>query len=517
MTAIQIRPSVAILTLSLMALVGPHDGLALTAPTVFESVKSEDRLALEALALYPEDVRHAILEVAQHSQGLVGIDEIRSGSERDFQTLLEDSSREDQEMFWELVRHPGLVAEIVEGGRGGRGSRATLERIAARHPEEVRPLILEAGKRHYDLLVEIFQLDRETDRAFEALIEAYPPHLQAAFRRLLELPEVLTILNARLRLAVWLGAEYERDPRKTEARFADLNLEVARKQATEREEWERALEEDPSLREEFEESSASYAREHGYDADWRPTYSAFSLHIYPYPYWFGYPIWLAVGYSYPVWYSHYLWYPYPYWAHTGFYYSSHQQLAVFAAPSFFFLSWHAGHQHQQGHHRRVSDHFTDHFQHKRYPIQRDRPRYETHHALVSHPRRVAPSYARPRASMMARLRSHLAAARRPKVSPSAHRDSPPKATPGGGSHRAAQHGLEVKARRHAGEHRSASEQPRGRKKSLLTKVAWAAPRGEGRGLGRAATNRSFDRAAHGRGARRSMKSVRSHGKRGRRR
>jgi hypothetical protein len=229
----------------------------------------------------------------------------------------------------------------------------------------MKETIVEAGRNDYEVVVQIHELDQETHQAFEELIGVYPPDTQQAFRDVLALPELMTILTAHLRLTVRLGEAYERDPEAAKSRFAELNLEVARKQARARDEWAKELESDPKLREEFEESTTAYAEEHGYDTDDRPDYAASSVYVYPYPYWYGYPFWLAAGYySYPVWYSHYFWYPYPYWASFGFYYGSHHNLVVYSIPSYFYLSWHSGYRH--GNHRYLSDRFEHHFRHQRY-------------------------------------------------------------------------------------------------------------------------------------------------------
>ena len=74
--------------------------------------------------------------------------------------LVEGFSREDQEQIWDLVRYPGLVADLA---RGGAKSDAELERIAQRHPEAIRDAIRQEGRRRYATWVEIYALDLEAE------------------------------------------------------------------------------------------------------------------------------------------------------------------------------------------------------------------------------------------------------------------------------------------------------------------------------------------------------------------
>ncbi len=98
--------------------------------------REEDRAVAEEIAAYSADERHAALIAAGFPEDLLEVQQIQGGSTDDFATLVEGFSREDQEQIWDLVRYPGLVADLA---RGGAKSDADLERIAQRYPEEIRP------------------------------------------------------------------------------------------------------------------------------------------------------------------------------------------------------------------------------------------------------------------------------------------------------------------------------------------------------------------------------------------
>jgi hypothetical protein len=196
-----------------------------------------------------------------------------------------------------------------------------------------------------------------------------------------------------MRMTALLGEAYERDPDGVEAAFAELHLEVARQNAESVEEWEQELEEDPALLAELEASAQVFAEENGYDPDAPRVVTVVNYHVDPYPYWFGFPFWVGVGFPYPVWHADWFWYPRPYWAHTGFYYGPHHARVVFGVPSFYYLNWHFGshHHHHRYQHlsRRIDHHFEAH--HRRHRAERQLARPGPRHARESGEARHRPS------------------------------------------------------------------------------------------------------------------------------
>src|SRR4051812_4071897 len=77
--------------------------------------------ALNALALYPQNVRTQILEVSGHPNALIRMEAIQKNSRDEFKKLLLDYDQAEQQKIWDITRYPGLVDSLVEGGKKSKG------------------------------------------------------------------------------------------------------------------------------------------------------------------------------------------------------------------------------------------------------------------------------------------------------------------------------------------------------------------------------------------------------------
>jgi hypothetical protein len=340
-------------------------------PALLENVQDEDRNALEALALYQDPVRSAILEMARHAHVLIALEGIQTRTRTEFQDRIEGLPEAEQEQLWELVRYPDLIADLVAGGRP---TRAELEEIAERYPEEVRSSVLALGRGHRALLLEAHQLHSAAEADFEAVMRELHPLSADAFRTGLEHPEVLEILVTRMRLTVVLGEVSRRDPENLDRALSALANETATRTALAREEWIRTLEEDPEARRELEEAARVYAEEEGLEYEVETlSYASprVTVVVRPYPYWFGFPAVYAGFYdSYYYGDYPYAWYWYPHHRHHyGFYYRPGRQIVVYNFPSHSFLSWYFHRSHHL-HYRHLSDRLFHHHSVHRYSHDR---------------------------------------------------------------------------------------------------------------------------------------------------
>lgn len=325
-----------------------------------ELVAAEEE-AINALVLYPEETRVAILEATLYPEVLIKIESIQSQTRAGFQDLLDRYPQETQEMIWDLTRYPDLIARLVEASQDNSRDR---EAIIADYPTVIHTRAKEAYHNYLTELEAIHALNTQASQAFEALLVEYPASTQAALRHLLPLPEVLSILTDNIRLAVLAGALYRRDPDWLLAQVDSLHLEVARQNAQELEAWKASLEEDPKAREELKASAEAFSEEYAYDDDYydyeqddlyyqerQRDRVAHDYYFYHYPYWFGYPHW----YSYPRWRL------YPYWYDWGFYIGPGRNLVVISLPSFYYTHWYfyyPNHHYRWSH---LSAHFTRHY------------------------------------------------------------------------------------------------------------------------------------------------------------
>lgn len=295
---------------------------------LFKQLIEENKSSVDALILYPAEIRESILEVCTHPEALVKLDRIQKKSSDYFKGLIDGFSRKDQEQFYDLVRYPNLVYELVEDGPK---SKEEIEEILKNYPDEIHSAALKRGRKSYTTLKGIEGLNAQTDQAFSALLSGYDDDMQHAINTLIERPEILSILTDNLDLAILVGDVYREDPALVLHKADSLQEIIAKEQADELEEWKRDLENDPRALAEMDRAGRDFARENDYDLSDAPPNDGrdVTVHFYPYPYWYGYP----------YWYTRPFWYPYPYWYHTGFYYSSSGSMIIVGLPSFYYSTW----------------------------------------------------------------------------------------------------------------------------------------------------------------------------------
>ena len=298
----------------------------------------EEKEAVDALVLYPEATRRAILEASLYPEALIKMERLQSQTRTSFQEMLASYPQSTQEVIWDVTRYPDLVRRLVVEGEG---SPTRINAVLEDYPEEVYDNARRAGADYYEVLVEIDRLDASANQAFAAILEDYPPKAQDAMRQLLDLPEVLDILTENIELTILVGDVYKKEPDWVIHMADSLSLEVARANAQEIEDWKTELEKNPEAREELKASAQDFASEYGYDDEYydypeddiyyegQPNRYVVEHYYYNYPYWFGYPYW----YTYPRW------RPYPYWYDWGFYYGPGRTIVVINLPSFYFTHW----------------------------------------------------------------------------------------------------------------------------------------------------------------------------------
>jgi hypothetical protein len=299
---------------------------------LLRELAEENKQSVEALALYPEDVRLSILEAAKEPVLLVRMQNLRAKTSAAFRTLIEDYPRDDQARFYDFSRYPGLPGALA----AAEDARALAE-AAAVLPENQRAEAIAFARGNRATLRKIGELFHTSNQAFETLIQPYPPATRQAFQALLDLPEVVDLLNEDLRLTVLAGDLYRENPAWVIQKMDSLHLATARAHAEETEAWKKALAEDPQARSELQEAAQTYSAEtYGYDDVDYPDgpevvvvdYAVF----HPYPYWFGYPWWYVAP----------RWRPYPYWYDWGFY-AYPDGWFVGGMPSYFFMYWYFDH------------------------------------------------------------------------------------------------------------------------------------------------------------------------------
>lgn len=344
------------------------------ARTMLENLEEEDLKNLDALAMYPEDTRLIILEASLYPEALVKIDRIQSKTKSDFTNLMNQYPEQTQREIWDLTRYPNLIHRLLSDVN--RNSKS-INYILADYPKVIHQRAKNGLKNHSDLLEKIDALNQKSEAAFSMVISNYEEETQKAFRELIELPEVMTVLTENISVTILVGDAYRNYPDWVIQKADSLNFELARQNAKELEEWKKQTENNPEAAKELQASAEDFAKENGYDDLY------YDSEDYDYPdddlyydvddqerlviekhYYHNYPYW----YGYPTWYAYPRWRPFPYWYDWGFHYRPGRQIVVVHMPSFYFVDWYFYQPRHHYYYPHLSAHFVHHYHGHRHSV-----------------------------------------------------------------------------------------------------------------------------------------------------
>lgn len=336
---------------------------------LLDQLKDDEKSVIEAIALYPEKERLAILEASGHPEILVRIQRIQIQTSADFKKLVSPLSEFDQRKIYNVSRYPELVDEVCAGNK--KKSAKEIETLTVGYPEELSEQLQYLQKHHWQLLQDANYLYITSNKAFSNTISNYPEEVKNAYRDLIKLPEVMSILTDNMTMTVLMGDLYNNKPEQLKSELDSLNLVVAEQKAKELKDWQESLENDPEALAEYQKATQEFADEQGYSAtDYSRSYpDNYTTQIYVYNRWAPYPYWFGC----PSWYPYDYWYPYSWWYHWGYYYGPGNVIVFVGLPSPYFVYWHF---YSYGHHHfynypHLTNHlisYHDHHRHYSNPI-----------------------------------------------------------------------------------------------------------------------------------------------------
>ncbi len=297
--------------------------------SLLKQVEQDDRTAVDAIAMYPKEIRTDIFEASKYPEVLVRMNAMQKNTKEQFTEMLAPYSREEQEKIWNLTRYPALIHDLVSGDTK---SEKEQDAIIQTYPEEIRETAKEEITKNFWLLGSIDKRNAICQQNFGNILNGYPKETSLAYRDLIGYPEVLNTLFDNMQLTVVIGDVYKHDPQYVLRKTDSLNEVLSRSKAQETADWKQSLNDNPDAQKEYEQAAQEYAQQNGYSAD---EYTAplnpdiYSYPSYSYNWWFGYPYWYPYAY----------WDPYPFWSDWGFYYGPHHRLIVFGMPSVYFMDW----------------------------------------------------------------------------------------------------------------------------------------------------------------------------------
>jgi hypothetical protein len=318
---------------------------------LFKKVMQENQEAVDAIAMYPTETRKIIFEATEYPELIAKLNAMQKNSQDTFEKVISSFSKEEQEKFWNLTRYDGLISDLAASRNK---SEDEINNILLNYPEEIRTTALEKRKNNYDLLVLIDRMNKSYNSDFELLLSGYSPETVNAFREMLKMPEVLSILFDHMQYTVVVGDYYKRNPERVLHKTDSLNLVLTQKNSQEAEDWKQSMKDNPQAQEEYTQVAQEYAKDNGYEPDDYNaplTQDVTNYPTNPYNWWFGYPSWYPYNY----------WNPYPYWYDWGFYYGSGRQAVFFGLPSAYFMDWYFYHPEYSSRYAELSNHYYNYY------------------------------------------------------------------------------------------------------------------------------------------------------------
>ena len=307
--------------------------------------------AVNAIAMYPRDTRKIIFEASEYPEIITKLNDMRLKSQGSFETLVSTLKKDEQEKIWNLTRYDNLISDLAASPVK---SGTDIDVILVNYPEEIHKTAIDEHKKNFKLLVQIDQINKSYDTDFELLLNSYPPEVIDAFREIIKMPEVLSILSDHMQYTVIVGNYYKKNPERILHKTDSLNVVLTQKNTQEANDWKQSMNNDPKAQKEYVEAAQEYAQENGYQPDvYNTPMTEFDTNYSsnPYNWWFGYP----------SWYPDNSWNPNPYWYDWGFYFGSNRQPVFNGLPSSYFMDWYFYYPEHFSKYAELSDNYYNYY------------------------------------------------------------------------------------------------------------------------------------------------------------
>lgn len=284
-----------------------------------------------SIATYRDDVRRSVLLASQEPQVLNKLVQQQANSQQAFGNLIQAYGQTKQGWFYDMARFPDIQHALALLPAGS--DQSIVQAITKSMPANLQESAWKLYRHHHDDLVQADNLNQQANQAFEALIDPLDSATQTAFRQLITMPDVLSLMTQQMDQTTQLGRNYQADPQGVTQQLTALHdsLDVQNKQQLA--DYQQQLDQDPQARQELQQAGQEYAKANGYNTgiNPNPAWPVNSPNYYqnPYSYWFGYPYWYGTA----------MWYPSAWWYNTGFYYGLGGNMVLFGLPSYGFSNW----------------------------------------------------------------------------------------------------------------------------------------------------------------------------------
>lgn len=283
-----------------------------------------------AIALYRTDVRRAALLVSQQPQVITSLAQQQGSSQQGFDALMLSYGKNKQGWFYDIARFPATLHKLAMLPH--RADKSEGKTIAGTLPPDSQNSAWRLYRHHHDDLVRADSINQQAEHLFDRLMVPLDRPTQTAFRQLLIMPDVLTLLAQEIDKTTRLGQAYRADSVGIVQQLSSLHDSLTVQNQRELADFQRELNEDPLAQQELQQAGQAYALANRYNTGTNPNTAmpdSSSYYQNPYSFWSGYPSW----YSAP------LWYPSAWAYNTGYYYGLGGNMVFFGLPSPGFCNW----------------------------------------------------------------------------------------------------------------------------------------------------------------------------------
>ncbi len=305
---------------------------------------AEEKEVVRALALYPGNVREAILEATLRPDLIAALNDIATQSRQDFRALVGDLPRDSQALVWEVVRYPAMLDSLV--ALGPSPSEDAVRAAIATQPADAQESLLLLMAQEPDLAEQAHDVRLQAEQRTSDLLSREPLQVESAFRIVLEQPEALSKMSERPDLVARIAEVYRRDPALVLSRLEEIAQEIDANYEASVQAWAQQLEANPAAAEELVEASRLYAEENGLPPPAQeasdpttevsvddaivaaaPGEGVEGEELVPYPYYYGPPP------------GQEAYYPYQPQDSAGFYLNELGELVVVSLMTYAFVDW----------------------------------------------------------------------------------------------------------------------------------------------------------------------------------
>ena len=259
-----------------------------------------DKGIAASIAPYDADVRQAILQASQYPQTLTQLQKSQEESVAAFQNMIANYRQAKQVWFYTLTRYPNVLHTLAT--LPAKQSKEEIYKLLPSQDPDLQKAAWKLYKNNKSSLQKIDAMQGVAQQNFDQTIQNLDQTAKDAFKKLANMPDVLTLLTNNIDLTTRLGEHYKSDPTEVGNRLAAIHDSLNVQDQYEMEIFKKQMADDPQAAAELQQAAKDYASENGYQQTTQQDYNSNNNNIdyyaNPYSFWFGYPMW----YSYPIWY-----------------------------------------------------------------------------------------------------------------------------------------------------------------------------------------------------------------------